>query len=59
MDGVYDGIKYWVLFGNEKYDSIYHRTRYLISVNTLNINNNFWSFKFTSNSDLNAKSGKL
>ena len=35
MDGfirVYDGTKYLVLFVNEKYDSIYNRIRYLISV---------------------------
>ena len=28
----YDGIRYLVLFGSEKYDSIYNRIRYLISV---------------------------
>ena len=32
MDGVCDGIRYWVLFGSEKYDSIYHRIRYLIGI---------------------------
>ena len=32
MDGVYDGIRYWVLFGSEKCDSIYHRIWYLIGV---------------------------
>ena len=29
---VYDGIRYLVLFGNEKYDFLYNRIRYLISV---------------------------
>ena len=29
---VYDGTRYLVLFGSEKYDSIYSRIRYLISV---------------------------
>ena len=29
---VYDGTKYLVLFGSEKYDSVYNRIRYLISV---------------------------
>ena len=29
---VYDGTRYLVLFGSEKYDSIYDRIRYLISV---------------------------
>ena len=29
---VYDGTKYLVLFGSEKYDFIYNRTRYLIGV---------------------------
>ena len=28
---VYDGTKYLVLFGPEKYDAIYNRIRYLIS----------------------------
>ena len=28
---VYDGIRYVVLFGPEKYDAIYNRIRYLIS----------------------------
>ena len=28
----YDGTRYLVLFGSEKYDSIYDRIRYLISV---------------------------
>ena len=31
---VYDGTKYLALFGNEKYDSVYNRIRYLISVNS-------------------------
>ena len=29
---VYDGVRYLVLFGSEKYDFIYKRIRYLISV---------------------------
>ena len=29
---VYDGIRYLVLFGNEKYDFLYNRIRYLVSV---------------------------
>ena len=29
---VYDGTRYLVLFGSEKYGSIYNRIRYLISV---------------------------
>ena len=29
---VYDGTRYLVLFGSEKYDSIYNRIRYLISL---------------------------
>ena len=29
---VYDGTRYLVLFGSEKYDSIYCRVRYLINV---------------------------
>ena len=29
---VYDGTRYLVLLGSEKYDSIYNRIRYLISV---------------------------
>ena len=28
---VYDGTRYLVLFGNEKYDSIYDKIRYLMS----------------------------
>ena len=28
---VYDGTRYLILFGSEKYDSIYNRIRYLIS----------------------------
>ena len=28
---VYDGTRYLVLFGSEKYDSIFNRIRYLIS----------------------------
>ena len=28
---VYDGTRYWTLFGFGKYDSIYNRIRYLIS----------------------------
>ena len=28
----YDGIRYLVLFGPEKYDAIYNRVRYLISL---------------------------
>ena len=28
---VYDGTRYLVLFGSEKYDSIYNRVRYLLS----------------------------
>ena len=31
---VYDGIRYIVLLGPEKYDAIYNRTRYLISQKT-------------------------
>ena len=35
---VYNGIRYLVLSGSEKYDSIYNRIRYLIGVTTaLNI----------------------
>ena len=35
---VYNGIRYLVLSGSEKYDSIYNRIRYLIGVtNALNI----------------------
>ena len=30
--GVYDGTRYLVLFESEKYDSIYNRIKYLISV---------------------------
>ena len=30
--GVYDGTRYLVLFGNEKYDFIYKKIRYLIGV---------------------------
>ena len=29
---MYDGIRHLVLFGSEKYDSIYNRIRYLIKV---------------------------
>ena len=29
---IYDGTRYLVLFGSEKYDAIYHRIRYLISL---------------------------
>ena len=29
---IYDGTRYLVLFGSEKYDSIYNKTRYLRSV---------------------------
>ena len=29
---VYDGTRYLVLFGSEKYDFIYNRSRYLVSV---------------------------
>ena len=29
---VYDGTRYLVLFGNEKYDSIYDKIRHLMSV---------------------------
>ena len=29
---VYDGTRYLVLFGSEKYDSIYNRIRYLTAV---------------------------
>ena len=33
LDGfvrVYNGTRYWVLFGSEKYDTIYNKIRYLI-----------------------------
>ena len=29
---IYDGTRYLTLFGSEKYDAIYNRTRYLISL---------------------------
>ena len=29
---VYDATRYWALFGNEKYDFVYNRVRYLIGV---------------------------
>ena len=32
--GTYDGTRYLVLFGSEKYDVIYNRIRYFISVNS-------------------------
>ena len=38
---VYDEIRYLVLFGSEKYDSIYNKIRYLISVKRGNYICNF------------------
>ena len=32
---IYDGTRYLVLFGSEKYDSIYNKTRYLRSVKSV------------------------
>ena len=48
---VYDGTKYLVLLGSEKYDSIYDRIRYLISVKngaTYIISHNYATIKVDS-----------
>ena len=48
---VYDGTRYLVLFGSEKYDSIYNRIRYLISVKsslTYVISHNYAKIKVDS-----------
>ena len=48
---VYNGTKYLVLFGNKKYDSIYDRIRYLISVKsviTYKISHNYATIKVDS-----------
>ena len=48
---VYDGTRYLVLFGSEKYDSIYNRIRYLISVKsgiTYIISHNYAKIKVDS-----------
>ena len=47
----YDGTRYLVLFGSEKYDSIYNRIRYLISVKsgiTYTISHNYAKIKVDS-----------
>ena len=48
---VYDGTRYLVLFGSEKYNSIYNKIRYLISVKggiTYVISHNYSKFKVDS-----------
>ena len=48
---VYDGARHLVLFGSEKYDFIYKRIRYLISVKcgiTYNISHNYAKIKVDS-----------
>ena len=48
---VYDGSRYLVLFGSEKYDFIYNRIRYVISVKsgiTCVISHNYAKFKVDS-----------
>ena len=48
---VFDGARYLVLFGSEKYDFIYKRIRYLISVKcgiTYNISHNYAKIKVDS-----------
>ena len=48
---VYDGTKYLVLFGKEKYDSIYNRIRYFVGVKngiTYIISHNYAKFKVDS-----------
>ena len=32
MDLIYDGTRYLTVFGSEKYEAIYNRIRYLISI---------------------------
>ena len=32
VDGIYDGTRYLTLFGTKKYDAMYDRIRYLISL---------------------------
>ena len=55
---VYDGTKYLVLFGVEKYDSIYNRVRYLIvvkSVVTYIISHDFARIKVASYDSLSLE----
>ena len=43
---IYDGIRYLVLFGSEKYNAVYNRTRYFISEKsdlTNSVNHYFWT----------------
>ena len=52
---IYDGTRYLVLFGSEKYDSFYNRIRYLISVKsgiTYIISHNYAKFKVNSYNSL-------
>ena len=49
---VYDGTRYLVLFGSEKYDSIYNRIRYFVTVKsviTYIISHNYVTIKLDSN----------
>ena len=53
---VYDGVRYSVLFGNEKYDFIYNRIRYLIGVKNgivYAISYNYAKIKLDSNQKSN------
>ena len=55
---VYDGTRYLVLFGNERYDSLYKSIRYLISVEsgtTYIISNNYAKVKVDSYNFLPTK----
>ena len=36
---IYDGNKYFTLFGSEKHDAIYNRIRYIISLKSAGFNN--------------------
>ena len=52
---VYDGTRYKVLFGSEKYDFIYNRIRYLTSVKsgiTYAISHNYAKIEVDSNDSL-------
>ena len=55
---VYDETSYLVLFGSEKYDSIYNRIRYLISVKsdiTYIISHNYTKIKVDSYASLHLE----
>ena len=55
---VYDKIRYLVLFGSKKYDSIYHKIRYLISVKrgiTYVISHNYAKIKVNSYDSLSVE----